>query len=176
MRITITIVLGLVLLCGCNATSTEQSRSGIYLGASLVGAYQDIDEPENVDLADYSAGVGVRGGFRFADQWALELAYQRPMDWSSKDLKVHDLALQGKFYFTTGNFQPYVMGGIGAMQVEVDPTDREYNGGFGRLGGGLEWYLLDFLPIFGELQYTKGSGGTSDFNYGDWQVGLLFRF
>jgi hypothetical protein len=179
MKPTLLILVGLLLLPACAVRSTTFSRTGPYVGASLVGAASNFDNVkgiEDLDEVDYTAGLGFRAGYRFLDRFAVEIAYQGTREWNDYDVRLWNLGIQGKFYPFTGSLQPYGYIAGGLMDASVAEIDLEKSGGFGRLGLGLEMYLLPILPIIVEAEYTKGTGGVDKFDYYSGHVGVLFRF
>lgn len=166
-----------VALPACQIASTQYSKSGIYAGASLVGAASNFDV-EDLDSTETSAGVGIRGGYRFLDRFAVELAYEGGEKFSGHDIdiRIDTLAVQGKFYPLTGTFQPYGLIGVGSLWGDANRGGDDGTGGFGRIGAGLEMYFLSMLPAFVEFNYNAPGGDASDLDYYSGQIGLLIRF
>ncbi len=166
-------------LAACSVTPSEFSRSGLYAGASVIGAASDFDNisvVDDLDKVDYTAGIGLRGGYRFLDRFAIEAAYEGGMDWRKHDVRMQTIALQGKVYPLTGAVQPYGLIGGGYASGKVSGTNLDDRAAFWRLGAGLEVYILPFLPLFFELDYTLPTGDLSDLPYATGHLGALFRF
>jgi opacity protein-like surface antigen len=163
-------------LAACQVTSTEFSREGFYAGASVVGATSNFDLDDWDD--DSTVGIGVRAGYRFWDRIGFELAYEggQKYDGDDFDVDIRNLAVQGKFYPLTGALQPYGLLGVGILWGDVGGKYDDGSAGFGRIGVGLEAYVLPSLPLFIELDYNKPGGDVSELDYYSGQIGAIFRF
>lgn len=165
---------------GCAVKSTEYSASGLYVGASLIGAVPDFDDVNGTDLSDddITEGIGVRAGYRFLDRFAVELGYEGYADFEQDtvDVEMALIHLTGKFYPFTGSMQPYGLLGVGYLDSEVSGTSFDESEPTGRVGFGLEWYLIDLLPLFAEVDYRVPTGDIDELTYGTVQVGALLRF
>jgi len=176
--------LAFLLFVSCSGTSTEFSRSGVYLGGSAVGAVSNFDRlPEGwPEAGDFSGGFGVRAGYRLLDQLALEVAYEGALNFHGEDVDVEmeNVALQAKLYLLTGMAQPYVLGGFGYGSAEAEATalgvDIDEKSTIYRLGLGLEIYFLDVFPLFVEFDYTWPSGDIRELEYLSGHFGAMFRF
>ena len=163
-------------------TSTEYSRSGFYGGASIIGAVSNFDDIQSmsIDETEVTPGFGVRGGYRFLDRFAVEVAYEGGEDFqfdsSGVDVEMQSLTLQGKFYLLTGAAQIYGMAGAGYLDPESDQLVLDDAEPLVRLGAGFELYLTEKLPLFIEFDYTWPSGDLQELEYASGQVGLLLRF
>lgn len=171
---------GLLLATGCIGQPTEFSRSGLYAGASVIGAMPNFDDVDGIDLDDddLETGIGLRAGFRFLDHFAVELAYERYADFEMdvEDVEMESIVATGKWYPLTGRFQPYGLIGVGVLSTEISGVDFDEDDAVGRLGFGLEAYLLEKLPFFAEFDYRIPGGDSDELQYSTLQLGALFRF
>lgn len=166
-------------LSACNVMPTEYSKSGVYAGASVIGAvsnFDSIDSRDDLDQVDYTAGVGVRAGYRFLDRFALEAAYTGAMEWNDSDVKMETLGAQGKVYPLTGAVQPYGLIGAGYARGKVPDEDIDSSSMYWRLGIGLETYIIPVLPFFLEVDYTMPTDDIKELQYASVHLGALFRF
>ena len=165
---------------GCAVKSTEYSAPGLYVGASLIAAVPDFDDVNGTDLSDddVTEGVGLRAGYRFLDRFAVEVGYEGYADFEQDtvDVEMSYLHFTGKFYPFTGSMQPYGLLGIGYLDSEISGTTFDESDPATRVGLGLEWYLIDILPLFAEFDYRIPSGDLDDLTYSTLQLGALFRF
>jgi opacity protein-like surface antigen len=187
-----TLVLGIfvlavsVSLVGCNVTPTEFSEPGLYVGGALKYGFEDFDDldPDESNDGDESVGLGVRAGYRIAPWIGAELEYEYFDDYdvAVADVNVQSLMLQGKAYPFTGRLQPYALGGIGMVSSDLDFDESSLDETFDetefawRLGAGLDFYLIEFLPLFVELAYTWPTNDLDELQYWTGAIGAYFRF
>ena len=172
----------LLSLAACAVRTTDFSRPGFYVGGSAVGAasnFKDFPGSE-IDDTELTPGFGVRGGYRFLNRFAVEIAYEGEQEFEFKsslvNVRIQSLTIQGKFYPLTGALQPYVLGGLGYLGVDVNVLDIDDEEVMWRVGTGLEVYLFPSLPIFTEIDYTVPEGDLDNFDYASVHIGVLFRF
>lgn len=169
-------------LSACAVSPTEFSRSGLYAGASIIGAVSNFDDiqMQGIDETEVSPGWGVRAGYRFLDRFAVEVAYEGGEDFefdsAGVNLEMQSLTLQGKFYLLTGTVQPYGFVGVGYLDPESATLNLDDSELLYRFAAGLEMYLTSSLPLFIEVDYSLPTGDLQDLDYGTAQAGLLFRF
>jgi opacity protein-like surface antigen len=176
-------ILALVLLQACNVVPTRFSRSGPYVGASLNYAWDDFDDLDD-DIADgkldSDSGPGWSGyaGWRILPWLGADLAFDwyDTLDVGVSDVDMQALLLQGKAYPFTGRFQPYALAGIGYLSADFKDVDYDESDWGYRLGVGLDFYIVEFLPIFAEASYTWPTGDLEDLDYVTGKIGAYFRF
>ena len=96
---------------------------------------------------------------------------------ASADLDLLQFGVNGKFFLLKDRFQPYGLVGVGAARSDVNKDfNLDDDGGYVRLGIGLDTYITTNFAIFGEVNYDKMVGGTSDLDHINAQLGILFRF
>jgi hypothetical protein len=165
---------------GCAVKSTEYSASGLYLGASVIGAMPNFDDVSGADLDedDVTEGLGLRAGYRFLDRFAVELGYEGYADFEMDvvDVEISNIIATAKFYPFTGSMQPYGLLGVGYQYSEIDDIDFDESDPAVRIGLGLEWYLIDLLPLFVEVDQRMPSGDSDDLEYNTLQLGAMIRF
>jgi len=165
---------------GCAVKSTEYSASGLYAGASLIGAMPNFDDVSGADLDedDITEGVGVRLGYRFLDRFAVEVGYEAYADFEMDvvDVEIANLLFTGKFYPFTGSMQPYGLIGVNYQDSQIDDINFDETDPAYRVGVGLEWYLIDLLPLFAEFDYRAPEGDSDDLTMSTLQLGALIRF
>lgn len=178
-----TLVLLATSFVGCNIVPTEFSRSGGYVGGSLSFAGEEFDEldPTTGNDSDDAVGFSARAGYRILPWGGLELAYEQfdEFDVGAAEVDVKSLMLHGKVYPFTGRLQPYALGGVGYVRGDVDrdtASDFDASDFSWRLGGGLDLYLVDFLPLFAEVAYTWPTDKLDDLEFWTASVGAYFRF
>ena len=166
-----------------DAPSKEFDRTGLYIGAYGIQSFEDFDTSgTNVDTGDSDLGVGLKLGFRLGRFLAVEAVAENVTGFEieagtvSSDLDLTAYGLQGKFFLLGGRFQPYGLAGFGITSADVDTFDLDEDGGYVRLGLGLDVYITSNFAAFGEVNYNKGTGSTDDITHTDLQLGVLFRF
>lgn len=178
-------LLALALLAcaaaGCAAVKTPYSRDGFYLGATGIASVSSFDDVNGADLgeSDVVGGIGVRGGFRFRDQFAAEVVYEGNQEFefdNNVDVSAQTFSVNGKFFPWTNRVQPYLLAGIGQFDAEVDVVDFNEAELFYRLGFGVEGYLTRYMATIFELDYNMPTSDLDELTYSAAQVGLLFRF
>jgi hypothetical protein len=167
-------------LSGCAVKRTEFSEPGWYAGAALIGALPNFDDVGGADLDEdeLTEGIGLRAGWRFLDRFAVELGYETFADFEMDvvDVQIENLLLTGKFYPFTGSMQPYGLVGVGYQGSEIDDINFDESDPAGRIGLGFEWYLIDLLPLFIEIDQRIPTGDSDDLQYNTIQLGAMIRF
>jgi hypothetical protein len=166
---------------GCAVTKTPYSRNGFYAGATAIASVSSFDDVDGADLGDSDVvgGIGLRGGFRFHDQFAAEVVYEGNQEFefdNSVDVESQTFSVNGKFYPTTGRVQPYVLAGIGQFDGEIDAVSFDEAEIFYRLGFGVEGYLSRYVAAIFELDWNQPTGDLDELTYSAAQLGVLFRF
>lgn len=204
-------VLAVLLLCllpGLSQAQDDYARPGGYIG--LGGTYAFHWFPGNFDndvtggtavKTENSAGLNVRGGYRFNSWAALEGEYEWVAGFENKvggskifDLSYHTFTANGKFLYPGwGRFQPYGLLGIGFTVMQVDSRsgagvtlDGSTTGFAGRVGAGLDVYLSENWLLnagidlqLNTAQISNSSGVGKDVGtlfYVPVQFGVQYRF
>lgn len=204
-------VLAVLLLCllpGLSRAQDDYARPGGYIG--LGGTYAFHWFPGNFDndvtggtavKTHNSAGLNVRGGYRFNSWAALEGEYEWISGFENKvagskifDLSYHTFTANGKFLYPGwGRFQPYGLLGIGFAVMQVDSRsgagvtlDGSATGFAGRVGAGLDVYLsenwllnagIDLQLNTAQIDNSSGVGkNVGTLFYVPVQFGVQYRF
>ena len=191
--------LSAVILAGWAVTASaagEYGRSGPYLAAGGVYAFENIDKPGAplfVDDVDNSWGYNVRGGYRFNKYFALEAEWEQ---WIGFDytpalaVSLPDnagfegwlLSANAKFFLSDGPFQPYLLAGAGWMGGQdkarldgsgnsLDDTDMGV-----RFGAGLDFYFSRNWGMNAEVGYAMGVDTLNDYQLIPISFGVFYRF
>jgi len=172
------------------------ARSGWYLGAGGVGAsfrgaesqLESAFSVANADV-DNSLGFNLSAGYRGHEHLAVEVAFEL-MDDTDVDLSGGEtssidswsLMAYTKPYLMTGQIQPFVLAGLGIMQVRVsDPPGLSIDGPSAtefavRFGGGVDFYATEHVVIAVGANYVLPTGDIKDFDYLAIEWGLKYRF
>jgi opacity protein-like surface antigen len=201
-------VLLLCLLPGLAQAQDDYARPGGYIG--LGGTYAFHWFPGNFDndvtggtavKTENSAGLNVRGGYRFNSWAALEGEYEWVSGFENKvggakifDLTYHTFTANGKFLYPGwGRFQPYGLLGVGFAVLQVDSRsgagatlDGSAVGFAGRVGAGLDVYLsenwllnagIDLQLNTAQIDNSSGVGkDVGTLFYVPVQFGVQYRF
>ncbi len=189
--------IGAFLLLTAPASSQEDSgysRSGLYLGANVIGgSYVRIDQlngDPDVDDVDEVAGFGVYGGYRANPVLAFEMQFEMlteadvDLDGAGKDGELETWTLTGnmKVFLWPERFQPYVLAGLGAMQIDfngpsgagVDQNDTNF---VFRFGAGLDFYITEHIVASVGANYLLPAGSdVDDYDYVSYGGGIQYRF
>jgi opacity protein-like surface antigen len=181
------------------------ARRGLYVGAGGAYVLEQFDLPSatvsgggsapvqlEVDSGD-SWGAEGRVGYRFHPHVAAEGQLQY-YDEFGLDLHVSPgssgqvATLDGmsamgnvKGYPLTGRVQPYVLGGVGLLWLQLEDAvgagfeDNEV-GFAGHVGVGVDAYLTDNLLLNLEMSYLLPAGDLSDFRMIPISLGMQYRF
>lgn len=160
-----------------SAADDEYGRSGPYLGASGVYAFEDFSG-NAAPSPTGSWGYSLNGGYRFNEYFALELDWDHLLgfDDSTGDADMWLIGLNAKVFPFHGIIQPFVLAGAGFAGVNDNsaPEDSE-NAGF-RFGGGLEVYLARNWAITAQVDYILLIGSLSDYAAIPVSLGVEYRF
>jgi opacity protein-like surface antigen len=166
------------------------SRKGPYLGVGAFYAPEAFDEAGPVIVRSSRGLIGL-AGYRLHPRLGVELRY----DWlegfdfdspsfSDGEIEAWSLVLGAKGYLLTGRYQPYLTGGLGVIDADVE-ADRVSDGrrvhddeteALVRIGVGVDVYLSEVLVWNLEGTINIPSGGLSDLDYGLLGTGLQLRF
>ena len=182
----------------------EFSRSGFYLGLGGLYTQNGLLEdqfsdalPFDIDVDD-SWGINARLGYRAFSFLAAELEYDyvSPYDLGAvgtdiASLETHLLTANLKAILPIWRLQPYVLGGVGFVNWDIedklgfglDGSDTELAG---RVGGGVDLHLTSRLAlnvgadvVFSDASLDTGIPGTDSVDYLAYVTvgaGLQYRF
>jgi opacity protein-like surface antigen len=195
-----TALLVVALAAGTARADDEgYGRSGVYVGVGasrMLNLIEDVleDEPILSQIQfDDTWGVNGRVGYRVTSWFAVEAEYE----WLDKldvtlgplhsSLGTQTATANFKLIGPFGRFQPYFLGGIGAVWFDLNrgllPLTIDSHGLAGRVGLGMDFYvtrnLLLNVGAEGVLTDTKADLGpyhASGLAFVNIQAGLGFRF
>ena len=206
-----------------NATTPESEPGFyLGLSGSVAILYGFDDEIEVTDFRDQqdrnlevepkdTAGIGLhaRAGYRFHPRMAVEAHVEwirewsiqgkdgtRPTPSSTSTVASGDAwaaTADFKFYLGTAQFQPHLVGGIGALRFSGENespritnnnrrifefnTDEVSATGFAfRGGGGVDWMMTDRLALVLATTYVVGFGDVAEFDFLSVEWGVQYRF
>jgi hypothetical protein len=165
------------MLAASAAVAQDWDRSGLYAQFNGVANFESFDNVPN-NYFDTAVGLGGRVGFRLAPHFAVESMVEWTGDFSDVsgvDLATTLVAMNGRYYILTDQWQPYVSLGLGWGFANIDPGPSE-NGFVARFGGGLDYYIGRNWGLTGEFAYNVSTGDLSEFNYMSLGWGAFVRF
>jgi hypothetical protein len=171
------------LLVSATAACAEEGefgRSGPFLGAGALYAFNDFggdaSDPEPDDTWGYRLGAG----YRFNEYFALELTGEHFVSFedSAGDTMVAVAAANGKLYPISGWIQPYVSVGAGWSWVDDERAgSNENSSGFAaRFAGGVDVYFHRNWAAFFEVGYFLPTGARDDYGAVPLSFGVIYRF
>jgi len=167
------------------------SRSGVYLGANVVGAsYVRIDQIDDGLDVDEVVGFSAYGGYRANPVLALEMQFEMltkadlDLDGAGKigDLTMWTLTGNMKIFLWPERFQPYVLVGLGAMQIDFEDStglvsDEADTNFVYRFGAGLDFYITEHIVASVGANYLLPAGSDlEDLDYVSYGGGIQYRF
>ena len=204
VRITTFAALFVLVLAGAAAAQDDQDdqdaydRAGPYLGlaGTLALDTQLQDDLERrlspfveVDV-DPSWGLNARAGYRFHPNFAAEIHYEWLSEFDIKlsspalgtattvDLDGWALTVDGKVFLLTDNPQPFLLVGVGVLNIDSD-FDVDKTVFAARFGGGADFYVTPNIAITLGVSYVLPGEDISDgvgVNYVSIDWGLQYRF
>jgi opacity protein-like surface antigen len=176
--------LVLVLCAATPAFAQDFAREGFSAGAGLSFASEEFDD-DGFDFDD-TWGASLAGGYRFHPNFALDGRLEFTGDFEGDagpvdvDVNIWTLTANAQFFLLTGQFQPYLIGGLGYGEAEVD-VDTPFGGGdddedglIWRLGAGIDAYASRNVVLGFEAAYNFGTNDLDDFDY--WTVTALVKY
>ncbi|MCH2170913.1 porin family protein [Myxococcota bacterium] len=162
---------------------------GVYVSAA--GSYAMNSSDLALDFEN-SLGFKARLGHRFHRFVALEAEFEwidafdvRIQDTTPESYGFWALTLNGRGYFTTGRFQPFVAAGLGVARARFArgdggsaevflPAGSGESSFVMRLGGGLEVFTSERLALTLDASYVLPTGNLDGFDYVS--IGWGFRY
>ena len=168
-----------------DAGDIDYHRRGPYLGLAGSWGIEKFDDSNNIDTED-SIGINARAGYRMLSWLSLEAQGEYLFDFDIKDKNTTtraDLAIwlvggNVRLNLPTDLIQPYLLAGGGYMgtDFEGDRSDTE-EGGFARVGGGVEFYPWEHIAIdVGLTGVLPISDDVEDLDFISVHWGALYRF
>ncbi len=161
-----------LLLTGATLLLASSAFAEVRIGAvtltPMVG-YQTFDS--NLDLED-SAAYGIALGYTTSKHWALELDVRyipTEVDQSGGP-DVTNLVVTGNLlyhFMPEQAFVPYLLGGLGALQYDIDGTGSDDEDFILNWGGGCKYAITDSVDLRLDLRHvidfrTDNEGSDQD--------------
>jgi len=165
---------------------TDYHRRGPYVGLAGSWGVEKFDDANDLNIED-SAGVNARVGYHALSWLSVEAQgeylpkFEIDFGPDTGDLAVWMAGANLRLNLPTDLIQPYALLGGGYMGADLsgaDAGDRDYDGhgGFGRVGGGVEFYFWPFLALDLGLTYVIPAGDVQDLDVLSIHWGALYRF
>jgi hypothetical protein len=164
----------------------DYHRRGVYVGLAGSWAVEKFQDSDDINTED-SGGVNARVGYH-ALSWLSgevqgEYLPRFDIDFGSDsgDLAIWLVGANLRLNLPTDLIQPYMTLGGGYMGADLSGASaggRNYDGdgGYGRFGGGVEFYFWPFLAFDMGISYVLPAGDVDDLNFLSINFGGLYRF
>jgi len=193
----------LVLFCAVPATAQEEddyARSGLYIGfAGSYAIYTELEDHNedrfllalgyavNVDIEN-PIGFSTRVGYRVTPFFALEGQFEflSKANFSVNGINLFKfdswiLTANSKLYLLPDRLQPFLLAGLGFMEIEVEDTfgigvedpSMEFAA---RLGGGVDYYATRNIVLSIDVSYVLPTGDIDRSDFVSFGWGLQYRF
>jgi hypothetical protein len=164
----------------------DYHRRGLYAGLAGTWAVEKFQDSDDIDTED-SGGVNARVGYHALSWLSVEAQaeylpkFDIDFGANSGDLAIWLAGANLRLSLPTDLIQPYALlggGYIGAHLSGAGTGGRDYDGhsGFGRAGGGVEFYFWPFLALDLGLTYVIPAGDVQDLDFLSIHWGALYRF
>jgi opacity protein-like surface antigen len=165
------------------SSSRDYGRPGLYVAVGAMRGFENFDTAgPTLRAKDSDFGFVVRGGYHLGESAALEVSLEDARGFnleqgsSSLDVNIASVVAQGKWYFSDGMLEPYLLGGIGWARADVETLDLDGNAAFLRAGAGVDLYLSHNIALFAEVNYNRMTGDLRDLDHYDAVAGIVLRF
>lgn len=192
----------MILLVACaillnispGSAQSDYGRTGFFVGAGGGIALEnfDLDEAETVsgvsiDVSN-SAAINGRIGYRLHPYIAAEVLFEYYPEFELEAVGTtfaeadgFTFMLNAKGYPLDGQFQPYIVVGIGILDAELEDTlgaglSEDETDFTARFGGGIDIYMTRSILINGEIAYYLPSGDLDEFDFLTIMAGIQYRF
>jgi hypothetical protein len=164
----------------------DYHRRGVYLGLAGSWAVEKFDDDNDINIED-SVGVNARVGYHALSWLSLEAQaeylpkFEIDFGPDTGDLAVWLAGANLRLNLPTDLIQPYALLGGGYMGADLSGAgtggrDYDGNGGFGRVGGGVEFYFWPFLALDAGVTYVIPAGDVQDLQFLSIHWGAIYRF
>jgi hypothetical protein len=160
----------------------EYARTGPYIGIGGVYAIELFDGGMNVDNSN---GFHVRAGYRVHPHIAVEARYEHYFNFETDPLPGHfegwSVTGNVKGFILTGRWQPYVLFGMGYLDINYPGPNRVGDARPGddfamRFGVGMDAHITEHISIGPEIAYVLPVGDAEDLDFLTIALGLQFNF
>jgi hypothetical protein len=160
-----------------NADPLAYARPGAWLGVGGAFALEHFDRDGSYDD---SGVLSFRAGYRGTPHLAVELLGEVLPEFEGDGARDGDVrgflvTANGKIFLPGGFAEPWLMTGIGFLDIDANHRQREDDIAF-RFAAGLDAYLTPHWAIYLEAAYILPTGDVSDYRFSTYGAGLLFRF
>ena len=168
---------------------SEFARKGFYAAVGGIYAFENFNRTNGI-LFDDAPGFNLRLGYRLHPYIAVEAEGERTMGFDVKqfngDINTWVATINGKVFALTGQFQPYGLLGVGAMNATTNgslvfvgsngrPSTNETDVVF-RYGAGVDAYVTKNWVVNLEGSYINPRGDVGALEYFTIGGGLQYRF
>lgn len=164
----------------------DYHRRGVYLGLAGSWGVEKFDDDNDINIED-SVGVNARVGYHALSWLSVEAQaeylpkFEIDFGPDTGDLAVWLAGANLRLNLPTDLIQPYALLGGGYMGADLSGAgtggrDYDGNGGFGRVGGGVEFYFWPFLALDAGVTYVIPAGDVQDLQFLSIHWGAIYRF
>jgi len=160
---------------------TDHGRLGGYAGGGLGLGFAEFTG-DGAGKLDFSTGVGldVWAGYRLLPNVAFEAQLEYLDRFNAGPLEMSVLTFTGniKGYFSTGQFQPFGVVGVGVTRgsAELGGASGSGSGFAARLGAGADYWLTESVSVGATYSYVFTTGGADGLDYQSFVMGAQYRF
>ena len=204
LRVAVLALVAVSLAAPATGEDGGYARRGLYIGAGGVYALEQFDlssgtvsvagSPVHLDVNGgdswgaegrvgyrFHPNVAAEGQLQYYDEFGLDL-HASPGS-SGQVATLDGMSVMGnvKGYPLTGRVQPYVLGGIGLLWLQLEDAfgfglEDNAVAFAGHVGVGVDAYLTDNLLLNLEASYLLPTGDLSDFRMIPISLGMQYRF
>jgi len=161
---------------GSAAEDVDYSREAAYVGVGGAFAAENFSHRGG---HDDTGSILFRAGYRGLPNVAVEFLGEVLPEFqgrgSGNDVNGFAVTVNGKLLLPLGRLEPYLIAGIGLLDIDED--DRRQRDDFAFRGGvGVDVHLSPHWTIYGEAAYLLPTGEVDDYDYATVGGGILFRF
>jgi hypothetical protein len=173
-------------------TNEDANRPGFYLGLAGTWGIEKFQDSNNIN-ADDSIGFNARAGYRALSWLSAEVQGEWMANFNLNlgpedgKIEMHLIGANLRLNLPTGLIQPYLLLGGGYMHADLRGVHQgnvqksftdgaDGDGGFGRFGGGMEFYPWPWLAVDLGIAYVLPTGDVDNLDYLSVTWGALYRF
>ncbi|HEY2773546.1 MAG TPA: outer membrane beta-barrel protein [Candidatus Binatia bacterium] len=169
----------------------DYAKVGPYLGIGgeyAIQQFQEIQGATGIDVSN-SGGFHVRAGYRVHPNVAVEALYENFNEFDVDPNGHYDgwaLTANAKGYILTGRFQPYVLAGLGYVDINGSAGSRNHpapllaapagNDFEMRFGAGMDGCITEHIAMGPEIAYVLPFGQANNLNMWTVSMGLRYKF
>ncbi len=153
-------------------------RAGGYVGVGGAFALQNFSTPGS---QDDSGSILFRAGYRGDPYLAVEFLGEVLPGFEGDDSVDNDVngfavTANAKLLLPLGRVEPWLMAGIGFLDIDADSNDETREDFAFRSAAGLDVHLTPHWALYAEAAYMLPTGSVKRFDYATFGGGVLFRF